>query len=132
MAYPLGIGPNPYVTSIWTSNLIQECMHKPFLRSPKMKKWVLEFVALLQPEGEVGATLLGQSTPFQILRACTSLVSGVESDTPPTRVGFDSQWALPMSCCFCMFCSSSLGILNQATQYVLSGRVGSLCLPLLP
>ena len=35
MAYPYGIGPNPYVTSIWTSNLIQECMHKPFLRSPK-------------------------------------------------------------------------------------------------
>ena len=78
MAYPYGIGPNPYVTSIWTSNLTQECMHKH----------------------------------------------------PPTRVGFDSQWALPMSCCFCMFCSSSLGILNQATQDVLSGRVGSLC-PLL-
>ena len=36
MAYPYGIGPNPYVTSIWTSNLTQECMHKPFLRSPKM------------------------------------------------------------------------------------------------
>ena len=38
-----------------------------------LKKWVLEFVALLQPEGEVGPTLLGQSTPSQILRACTSL-----------------------------------------------------------
>ena len=49
---------------------------------------------------------------------------------PPTRVGFDSQWALPMSCCFCMFCSSSLGILNQATRDVLSGGVGSLCPPL--
>ena len=36
MAYPYGIGPNPYVTSIWTSNLTQECMHKLFLRSPKM------------------------------------------------------------------------------------------------
>ena len=36
MAYPYGIGLNPYVTSIWTSNLTQECMHKPFLRSPKM------------------------------------------------------------------------------------------------
>ena len=58
------------------------------------------------------------------------VVPGVESDNPPTRVGFDSQWALPMSCCFCMFCSSSLGILNQATQGVLSGRVGSLCPPL--
>ena len=33
---PHGIGPNPYVTSIWTSNLTQECMHKPFLRFPKM------------------------------------------------------------------------------------------------
>ena len=55
---------------------------------------------------------------------------GLESDNPPTRVGFDSQWALPMSCCFCIFCSSSLGILNQATQEVLSGRVGSLCPPL--
>ena len=75
MAYPYGIGPNPYVTSIWTSNLTQECMHKPFLRSPKndLKKWVLEFVGLLQPEGEVGPTLLGQSTPLQILCACTSL-----------------------------------------------------------
>ena len=59
-----------------------------------------------------------------------SVVPGVESDNPPTRVGFDSQWALPMSCYFCMFCSSSLGILNQATQDVLSGRVGSLCPPL--
>ena len=58
------------------------------------------------------------------------VVPGVESDTPPTRVGFDSQWPLPMSCCFCIFCSSSLGILNQATQDVLSGRVGSLCPPL--
>ena len=50
-------------------------MHKPFLRSPKndLKKWVLEFVALLQPEGEVGVTPLGQSTPLRILRACTSL-----------------------------------------------------------
>ena len=36
MAYPYGIGRNPYVTSIWTSNRTQECMHKPFLRSPKM------------------------------------------------------------------------------------------------
>ena len=36
MAYPYGIGPNPYVTSILTSILTQECMHKPFLRSPKM------------------------------------------------------------------------------------------------
>ena len=61
------------------------------------------------------------------------VVPGVESDTPRTRVGFDSQWALPMSCCFSMFCSSSLGILNQATEDVLSGRVGSLCSPpLLP
>ena len=36
MAYPYWIGPNPYVTSILTSNLTQECMYKPFLRSPKM------------------------------------------------------------------------------------------------
>ena len=35
MAYPYGIGPNPYVTSILTSILTQECLHKPFLRSPK-------------------------------------------------------------------------------------------------
>ena len=57
------------------------------------------------------------------------VVAGVERDNPPTRVGFDSQWTLPMSCCFRMFCSSSLGILNQATQEVLSGRVGSLFAP---
>ena len=36
MAYSYGIGPNPYVTSILTSILTQECVHKPFLRSPKM------------------------------------------------------------------------------------------------
>ena len=36
MTYPYGIRPNPYVASILTSNLTQECMHKPFLRSPKM------------------------------------------------------------------------------------------------
>ena len=36
MAYPYGIGTNPYVTSTLTSNLTQECMHKAFLRSPKM------------------------------------------------------------------------------------------------
>ena len=36
MAYSFGIAPNPYVTSILTSNLTQESMHKPFLRSPKM------------------------------------------------------------------------------------------------
>ena len=54
---------------------------------------------------------------------------GVEGDIPLTRVGFDSQWALPMSCCFCMVCSSSLGILNQATQDVLNVRLGSLCPP---
>ena len=34
--YPYGIGPNPYVTSILTLFLTQECVHKPFLRSPKM------------------------------------------------------------------------------------------------
>ena len=27
MAYPYGIGPNPYVTSILTSILTQECVH---------------------------------------------------------------------------------------------------------
>ena len=32
MAYPYGIGPNPYVTSILTSFLAPECVHKPFLR----------------------------------------------------------------------------------------------------
>ena len=58
------------------------------------------------------------------------VVPGVERDNPPTRLGFDSQWALPMSCCFRMICSSCLGILNQATQDVLSGRLGSLCPPL--
>ena len=57
------------------------------------------------------------------------VVPGVESGNPPTKVGFYCQWALPMSCCFCMFRFSSLGILNQATQDVLSGRVGSLCSP---
>ena len=36
MAYSYGIGPNLYVTSILTSILTQECVHKPFLRSPKM------------------------------------------------------------------------------------------------
>ena len=36
MAYPYGIGPNRYVTSILISNLTQECMHKPLLRSPKL------------------------------------------------------------------------------------------------
>ena len=36
MAYPYGIGLNPYVTSILTSILNQECMHKPFLRFPKI------------------------------------------------------------------------------------------------
>ena len=36
MAYPYGIVPNPYVTSIVTSNLNQECMHNSFLRSQKM------------------------------------------------------------------------------------------------
>ena len=36
MAYPYRTGPNAYIISIWTSSLIQECMHKPFLRSPKM------------------------------------------------------------------------------------------------
>ena len=65
MAYSYGIGPNPYVTSILTSILTQECVHKPFLRSQKndLKKWVLEFVALVQTEGEVGPTLLGQPNP---------------------------------------------------------------------
>ena len=58
------------------------------------------------------------------------VVPGARSDSPPNWVGFDSQWALPISCYFRMFCSSSLGILNQATQDVLSGRVGSLCPPL--
>ena len=58
------------------------------------------------------------------------VVPGVESDDPPSRLGFNSQWALPMSYCFCMFCSSSLGILKKATQDVLRGRVGSRCPPL--
>ena len=68
MAYPYGIGTNPYVICIGTSNLTQECMHMPFLRSPKfdLKKLVLEFPALLQLEGEGGPTLLGQLTPLQI------------------------------------------------------------------
>ena len=75
MAYPYEIGPNPYVTSILTSNLTHECMHKPFLRSPKndLKKWVLELVALLGPEGDLGPNPLGQSYPHQILSASTSL-----------------------------------------------------------
>ena len=63
------------------------------------------------------------------LRLWGPVVPGVESDHPPSRVGFDSQWALPMSCCFCMLCSSSLGILNQAPRDVLIGRVASLCPP---
>ena len=37
MAYPYGIEPNPYVTSIWTSNLTQECMHA----SEPVWSWVL-------------------------------------------------------------------------------------------
>ena len=36
MIYPYGIGPNPYVTSILTSFLTQECVHNPFLRTSKM------------------------------------------------------------------------------------------------
>ena len=36
MAYFHEIGENPYVTSNLTSFLTQECVHKPFLRSPKM------------------------------------------------------------------------------------------------
>ena len=36
MAYTYWIGPNAYVTSSVTSDLTQEGMHKPFLRSPKM------------------------------------------------------------------------------------------------
>ena len=65
------------------------------------------------------------------LRVWGPLVPRAERDNSPTRVGFDSQWALAMSCCFCMFCSASLGILNRATQAVLSGTVHSLC-PSLP
>ena len=53
----------------------------------------------------------------------------VERDNAPARIGLGSQWALPVSCCFGMFCPSPLGILNQATQDVLSGRMGSLCPP---
>ena len=63
------------------------------------------------------------------LRFWVLVVPAVESHNAPTRVGFDSQWALPMSCCFCMCCSSPLGILNEAAQHVLSGRVGSLGTP---
>ena len=37
MAYTYGIGPNPYVTSIWTSNLTQECMHA----SEPVWSWIL-------------------------------------------------------------------------------------------
>ena len=47
----------------------------------------------------------------------------------PSNVSFDRQWALPMSCRFRMFCYATLGIVNQATQDVLSLRVGSLCAP---
>ena len=36
MAYSYGIGPNSYVTSMLISILTQECVHKPFLRSPKI------------------------------------------------------------------------------------------------
>ena len=36
-----------------------------------LKKCVLEIAALLQSQGEVGSALLGQSTPLQILCACT-------------------------------------------------------------
>ena len=36
MANPYGIRPNPYVTSNVTLFLTQECVHKPFLSSPKM------------------------------------------------------------------------------------------------
>ena len=58
---------------------------------------------------------------------------GVEIESFPTRVGLGSQWALPMSRCSCMFLTSCLGILNQDTQDVLSGRVDWLCPPpLLP
>ena len=59
-----------------------------------------------------------------------SVVPGVEDDSPLTRVGFDSQWGLPMSCSFRMCCCPSLSILNQATQDVLSARVGFLYPPL--
>ena len=36
MAHPPEMGLNRYVTSVLTSNLTPECMHKPFLRSRKM------------------------------------------------------------------------------------------------
>ena len=38
-----------------------------------LKKCVLEIAALLQSQGEVGSTLLGQSIPCRILCACTLL-----------------------------------------------------------
>ena len=60
------------------------------------------------------------------------VVPGMESDNPSTRVGFDSQWALPMSCCFCILCSSSLGIMNQATQDVVGEWAPFVPPPLLP
>ena len=36
-----------------------------------LKKCVFEIAALLQSQGEEGSALLGQSTPFRILCACT-------------------------------------------------------------
>ena len=50
-------------------------MHKAFVRSQKMtsNSGYLSLFFLLQPEGEVGPTLLEQSTPLRILCACTSL-----------------------------------------------------------
>ena len=75
MAYPYEIRPNPYVTSIWTSNLTQECMHMPFLRSPEMtsKSGYWSLLPCSNLRKKAGPTLLGQSTPLEILRACTSL-----------------------------------------------------------
>ena len=55
MAYPYGIGPNPYVISFWTSNLTQKCMHKSFVKSPKMTSksgyWSLLPCANLRGDG---------------------------------------------------------------------------------
>ena len=42
-----------------------------------LKKWVLEFVALLQPEREVVPAPLGQSVSHRILCECTSLDRGL-------------------------------------------------------
>ena len=91
MAHPWGIRPNPYVTSILTSILTQECVHKPFLRSPKMtsKSGYSSLLPCSKLRVRSGQPLSGQSAPSLILCACNSL------DLRLTLCGSDLHSSLP-------------------------------------